>query len=418
MLERKIWEFDHSIVCRILGLAFDEKELKKIFRKLEVNNGQKTLNNLQKWSLNASQMHGMLVQMCDDPNPGSKYLDKVLKKHFEVYRKKVNGYDQKTLCQLIEKGEEVDDIPLSALIWFAVREMNEDIKEIENRVFAAVHMREHQALKFYGLLSRKLPDNNPEEIIEQLERIQNASKKSQDRCKKLGRKVEQLRTEKESLCNQKEKLDLALGNEKRLNEKLKEDLENTGGNPTLDHQIEILRKEKESLKKKLERLENINKGLVKQSRSFEDTNQRKDPPLRKKDNHGGKEIALEKREEEQATFLSLQERKVAFVGGLYSLIPHYRREVEGLGGVFYHHCGKDSNGKKEIEKLVDKVDVVFCPVNINSHRACLCVKRACKLRNKACYFLRSSGINALKEALFEFAADDYRVRVNEAKSFN
>ena len=56
-----------------------------------------------------------------------------------------------------------------------------------------------------------------------------------------------------------------------------------------------------------------------------------------------------------------------------------------------------------MQRLVDKVDIVFCPVDINSHYACQCIKKACKLRNKPCCFLRKSGLNTFRQALVEFA---------------
>lgn len=397
MLERKIWEFNPGIVCRLLGLSFDEKGLKKIIKKIRNDSGR---------VLKSFQIHELLMQICADSNPGSKYLDKILKKRFEPYRKNINGYDQETLCRSIEKEEGVDDIPLSALVWLAVRSHHEEINEIEGRIFAALHMREHRALKFYDSLSRRLPDGKPEEILKKLEKNEGEKGSLQNRCKKLGGKAEQLRSEKKILEEEKRKLNMILGCERRLNEELKKNLEDLGGNSALDH-IEILKKEKEPLKRDLERLGNINKMLMEQIRFHEDADTKKDPPVRKKDDYDWKEPAMKKIEERHAVSpLSLQEKKVAFFGGLDSLVPHYRQMVEGLGGVFYHHCGKDSNGKREVEKLVDKVDVVFCPVNINSHHACRCVKKACKLRNKTCYFLRSSGLNSLKESLLKFAGKD------------
>ncbi|MCL0036686.1 DUF2325 domain-containing protein, partial [Dehalococcoidia bacterium] len=60
-------------------------------------------------------------------------------------------------------------------------------------------------------------------------------------------------------------------------------------------------------------------------------------------------------------------------------------------------------GNREIEKLVDKADVVFCPVDFNSHHACRCVKKACKLTGKPCYFLRSSSLSMFRRELVGFA---------------
>ena len=96
--------------------------------------------------------------------------------------------------------------------------------------------------------------------------------------------------------------------------------------------------------------------------------------------------------------------RVAYVGGVESLESCYKQIAESFGCPFCYHCGHCEGGKRAIEGIVDKNDVVFCPIDINSHNACLLVKRVCKMRNKPCYSLRSSGVSALKRELANFAA--------------
>ena len=83
------------------------------------------------------------------------------------------------------------------------------------------------------------------------------------------------------------------------------------------------------------------------------------------------------------------------LGGVESLMPYYQEVIESFGGTFNYHCGRCLQGRKEIENLVDKTDLVFCPVDINSHKACKYVKKACRVQNKTCCFLRSSGLSML-----------------------
>ena len=56
--ERKIWEFKNRTACTIPGLAFDEKELGAIFKKLELNQD----------GIMAYKMHGSLVRACGTQN--------------------------------------------------------------------------------------------------------------------------------------------------------------------------------------------------------------------------------------------------------------------------------------------------------------------------------------------------------------
>ncbi len=35
--KRRLWEFQPFTICRILGLSFDERRLKRIFKELKLN---------------------------------------------------------------------------------------------------------------------------------------------------------------------------------------------------------------------------------------------------------------------------------------------------------------------------------------------------------------------------------------------
>jgi len=386
--------------------------MEKIFNRFDLNGNPS--------SLDLSRMHGQLVQMCTDSNPCSKYVDKILQKRFGLYRKKVNGLSPKDICEIIERGKRVNNVPLSALIWFAVRRKDEKIDEIEERVFAALHMREHEALRFYDALSETMPSGSPESVIEELKETLSLKKKLEVRTEKLERRIEGLKAEIENTMKEKSRIEIALGektkelkNLREENRRLKEDLEDLERG-TVSEQIKVQKKEIESLKQKLKTAELLTRKLARQNQIYEAAGKKLRCPFCRR-----KDIEPEEGERNKQTLsFSLEGRKVAFVGGLDSLLPHYRQVVEDLGGVFYNHCGKISNGRGDLEILVGKVDAVFCPVNINSHHACLSVKRACKLRNKPCYFLRSSGLNAFKQALVGFARRGCLERAGEIRSLN
>jgi len=93
--------------------------------------------------------------------------------------------------------------------------------------------------------------------------------------------------------------------------------------------------------------------------------------------------------------VDLNGMRVAYVGGVESLTPHYKEVIESFGGTFCYHCGRCIHGKKEIENLVDGIDIIFCPMDINSRAVYRYIKKACKTRNKPCHFLRSSGLSML-----------------------
>jgi hypothetical protein len=390
-MERKIWEFEGFTTCRILGLTFGRNDMKNIFKELKIGGHQ---------YLTESDMHGTLVRACAERNFVSEYIDKTLKERFERYKKRLKGLDQEDISLLIERGDVSKDIPLAALIWFAARNQDEKIREIEGRVFNAVHIREHRALRFYDDLCRELPLNGTDkEVISELRSSLVSSEKLKRNLDRSKQKIDQFKSEIDAIKADKSELSIELKEEKRLNEELRRRWENSGGEEALE-EIENLKRE---LKFLTGEIDVLNKELIGRSA--------KKPIL----GIGCWRDYIEERPmiDDTDGGSPLEGKNIALVGGVESLVPCYRETVESFGGVFYHHCGRCSMNRREMEEIVEKVDAVFCPVDMNSHNACRYAKKACKFRNKPCYFLKSSGLTAFRKRLIDFASCQNRKTVAE-----
>ena len=397
-MERKIWEFEGFTTCRVLGLTFDSIEMKNIFKELKIDGYQ---------YLTESEMHGALVRACAERNPVSEYIDKTLKERFERYKRRLKGLDQEDISLLIERGDVSKDVPLAALIWFAARDQDEKIREIEGRVFNAVHIREHRALRFYDDLCRELPlDGTDKEVISKLRSGLVSSEKLKRNLDRSKQKIDQFKSEIDAFKTDKSELSIELKEEKRLSEELRKKWENSGGEGALE-QIENLKREVKFLAGEINVL---NEELIGRSASAKKPilgigcwrDYIEERPMID-DTDGGSPLEGS----------SLKGKNIALVGGVESLVPCYRETVESFGGVFYHHCGRCSADRKEIEELAGKADALFCPVDMNSHNACRYAKKACKFRNKPCYFLKSSGLTAFRKELIDFASCQNRKIVTE-----
>ena len=374
MSERKIWEFKNQTVCTILGLTFDEKELGAIFKKLKMSQD----------GITAYEMHGTLVQACGTQNKTSKHLDKILKDRFEEYRGDAKRIPQKEIYRYIGNGNGTD-IPLPALIWFAVRNQHEEIDEIESGIFAATHISGHRALRLYDALKRALPDSRPEYVMKELNEAMSSNEKLQTKCNRLEWKREQFKSEIESIKEDRSRIGAEVEEQKQLNRQLTSDLERLGGDNALG-QIEDMKKEIDLL---TEEVTVLTDELLKRGRTCNIT----------PSELVGIDPVLEPDIDDTGNGIDLSGMRVAYVGGVESLMPHYKEAVESLGGTFCYHCGRCIQGRKEIETLVEGTDLIFCPVDINSHNACSYVKKACKMRNKKCHFLRSSSLSMLVREL-------------------
>jgi hypothetical protein len=101
--------------------------------------------------------------------------------------------------------------------------------------------------------------------------------------------------------------------------------------------------------------------------------------------------------------LTLHGKTVALIGGIDKASTHYEHIIQELGGYCLYHDGDLHHGRKRLAEIIHQADIVFCPVDCNSHGAATSTKKLCKAMHKPCYFLRSSGISYVREKLREIA---------------
>ncbi len=365
--KRRIWELRHSTICRILGLVYGGDRLKAVYKDLKLEGADAT----------PYELHQHLVQLCRTQSRHARRIEQLLEKQFAPYKKYLGELNEEELCDIIEnRDDKLKEVPLSALIWFAVRNGN----GIEARITRILHLKEFCALRLYDELARRF-DGEPESIIDALNAAMDSNEKLQYRCARLERKRAELIAERDALKSDKTKLVQELESQKRLNERL-ESLKGEHSQELVESmriEISILREELKRLRRESQRSESAAR-LKRLERSGTE------PP---------EEAAMRCRYE-------LKGLRVAYIGGVESLKLNYKEVVESFGCMFCYHCGHCMRGRKEIEEIVERNDIIVCPVDINSHNACQMIKEACKSRNKPCYFLRSSGLSALRKTLASF----------------
>ena len=92
-------------------------------------------------------------------------------------------------------------------------------------------------------------------------------------------------------------------------------------------------------------------------------------------------------------------RRVAYVGGRTGIVGHFRALVERLNGHFIHHDGGIEDHEGQLGRILGQADVVLCPVDCVSHRACLRAKRFCKRTATPFVPLRSAGLSSFVTGL-------------------
>ncbi len=92
-------------------------------------------------------------------------------------------------------------------------------------------------------------------------------------------------------------------------------------------------------------------------------------------------------------------KRILIVGGIERMEPLYRQAVEAKGHIFEYHAGHLRKGGNKLENLLQRADMILCPVNCNSHSACLQVKSLCKKHNKNLHIMKNFSLSAIERTL-------------------
>ncbi len=99
---------------------------------------------------------------------------------------------------------------------------------------------------------------------------------------------------------------------------------------------------------------------------------------------------------------------ILYVGGRCHLLPHLRARAEARAAKLLHHDGGRGEALQALESLVDRADVVFCPIDCISHHACLKAKHLCRRLAKPFVPLRSSSTTCFVRAIEAWHGDQAR----------
>ena len=103
--------------------------------------------------------------------------------------------------------------------------------------------------------------------------------------------------------------------------------------------------------------------------------------------------------DESCPSFDLCSKRVLIVGGVERMESLYREFIEGGGGVLDYHNGSLQGGTRQLERSLRRADIILCPVNCNSHGACIKVKNLAKKHNKTFYMLPNGSLSTISRLL-------------------
>lgn len=103
-----------------------------------------------------------------------------------------------------------------------------------------------------------------------------------------------------------------------------------------------------------------------------------------------------------STRLDLVDKSVLCVGGQLKLYPQYGQLIEVLGGRFIaFHDIVNGTSLKELLQLLQKADMIICPIDCVNHEAFLIVKQYCESFGKLCVLLDRSTVATFHQGIHE-----------------
>ena len=375
---RKIWDIKTNCHCLICGTCLSVPELRKIAAKANVHIAPDATDY---------EIHGHFVECAVQPNAVAKLTQKALDRKYRTVIERCRQI--KTDAELtafwdrsLAKGD------IAGPFWVVMTHpATSDALGV--RVFGEVHMMSHLEGASHRTAKR---------------RLNTLGREKQAREKALSDEAAALRRELHDADTVKRRLDLAetrlerheSGTEHQdLSARVRE-LEATlalrdraveaaeYGLSARDEEAQALRAEVDALRRSLGLIESECESLAALLQN-------------------GTGAAPEAIGENGAPF-DLSGRSIVYVGGRTGLVSHFRALVERANGRFIHHDGGIEESERRLGGLLAQGDVVLCPMDCVSHRACLRAKRFCKRTARTFVPLRSSGLSSFVSGLRQVSA--------------
>jgi hypothetical protein len=377
---KPIWEMARCLCCPVIGTCLGLSDQKKILKKARVS-----LDGMSDFDV-----HALLAQSVGSESPLSRRVQRRLD---DKYRRQVadcGTCPEAEFFSLWREGLRSGEI--RGLLWVAATNPNLS-EQATHEIFADMHMLMH----CQGCLVRQ--------ELQQVKRLRAENQKLAGKLREARKRAR----EATQALRVSEKAQAGLERTARALEAENEALKRDGQSQQLRKENKVLRTQLEKVERRLQaqtaaldRVKAENGYLAAELAAQAETNQL----MRAEVERLLHEMLRDEAECETCPTRDLCARRVLLIGGITKLCAFYRDLVEKMGGEFEYHDGRSSSGERALQNLIGWADVVLCPVDVNSHRACLSVKKICKKWEKPYYMLSSSSVSSISRALADVAMDN------------
>ena len=377
---RRCWEINHFFKCPTIGMCLTLAEQKQLLKKL----------GLLGKTDGAYDIHEKLVASLESENRLSRRVDSLLDRK---YGKKIMPLLSLGADAFVAKFKaDMENGDVAMALWAAGIHPHLSL-EACRIIFGEIHMSMHWAAEERLRISHKLARQERDVAL------------LKERGKTLSGEHRSMRKELDGFRNKYKRLESALVASRRENAHLQASL------ATLEHprqamdleaenhalgqdnaslalrlekalrQVAILEEENHRLKMKIDEVSTLNNHVQEETEAIIG------------------EMSSWNRCDSTCPSFDLCKKRILMVGGITRIKALYRELIESHGGVFEYHDGYIKKGAKYLEGCFKRADMVICPVNCNSHAACLIVKNLGKKHNKPVHLLPNSSLSAISQVI-------------------
>jgi hypothetical protein len=379
-----IWEVEPQFKCPVVGAMLTGKRHKAILQKC----------GYQVSELKPYEYHQVIMSKLYEENPVSRKVNNFIRGKAKKWMDQVHGMSDKQMRSLWEKNLESGQV--GPLMYAIVSHEDTHVNLLQD-VFGQVHMKSHANMTEIFQVRRELTQAQAamarEKKKRQLKTLEN--KEWVDLRKKDAQQISILEAENAKIKKQMAQIKMRMPTNIPLKDKI----------GPLEQEIKTLKSALESMTQNMGIKQEKYQALKAQYSQAQDENQtiqqeietlvqafgQMAPPPCQTDSGCLKE---------GCSRYQLCARRIFMIGGITKMKAHYKDIIETAGGKFDYHDGYLKTAGPNIESMVKRSDLVLCPVNCNSHNACIRVKKLCSQHKTPLKILSSSSLSAVKQAVF------------------
>jgi hypothetical protein len=369
----RIWEFDASLHCSIVGTCLTTTELRHVVDKLKVGA-----------TASDHELHALGVSLAGRREAGAKFLQKALdRRHRVAVTRYSKAKNLVALAALWADSLKQGDIPGS---YWAVLTHPLATEGLVKQAFGDVHMLSHlvgAANRADIRRLRELEQQNAvlaDKIERQQRRLQEgfvARDRTIQRLNEMLAASDRAESAPAPTPDAEEAADGAL---RELNRRLAR---------------EIVRRERSEA-----RASQLAAALQKSDDALQRSERRSETVERELESIEAHLAALaEPSTAGSADALDVSGITVLYVGGRAHQTPQIKGLIEGAGGRFLHHDGGLEQSSTLLPGLIGRADRVLFPIDCISHDAVATIKRVCRALGRSYEPLRTASLTCVLGAL-------------------